>query len=124
MHRVLRAFAVPAPEPKIAWFEKPVVQDNMPWVVLGVVVLAAMLAGWLLMRKHKVQATALTRALANATRVLGGETARPVVEGGELLPDAAVQLVDYSEKLGTTRGLVDSDADRATAVARQMLAAT
>ena len=41
-----------------------------------------------------------------------------------LTPATALQLVDYSAKLDTTRGIVSDDADRATAVARQMLAAT
>jgi hypothetical protein len=44
------------------------------------------------------------------------------VDGGDLTPAAPPRLVDYSEKLGATRDLVDSDADRASAVARQMLA--
>ena len=46
------------------------------------------------------------------------------IDGGELGPAAYALLVDYRAKLGVTRGLVDDDADRATAVARQMLAAT
>ncbi len=46
------------------------------------------------------------------------------IDGGELGPAAYAMLVDYRAKLGATRGLVDDDADRATAVARQMLAAT
>jgi flagellar M-ring protein FliF len=117
----LRSFAAPPPEPKTAWFEKPAVADNMPWIVLSVVVLLAAIGGWWLMRRHKTKATVLTRALANA---LTGMPTQSVVEGGELTPAAAAQIVDYSEKLGATRELVDSDADRATAVARQMLAAT
>jgi flagellar M-ring protein FliF len=123
----LRSFAAPPPEPKTAWFEKPAVADNMPWIVLAVVVLVAAIGGWWLMRRHRIKATALTRALANATaaasRALTGE-ARPTIDGGELAPEPAKQLLDYSEKLGATRELVESDADRATAVARQMLAAT
>jgi flagellar M-ring protein FliF len=123
----LRSFASPVPEPKTAWFEKPAVADNMPWIVLAGVVVAAALGGWWLMRRHKIKATALTRALANATaaasRALGVE-ARSAIDGGDLAPAPAKQLVDYSEKLGATRELVESDADRATAVARQMLAAT
>ncbi|MFZ4689561.1 MAG: flagellar basal-body MS-ring/collar protein FliF [Polymorphobacter sp.] len=126
----LRRFAPPPAEPRVAWFEKPAVQDNVPYIALGVVVLLAVLVTVLLMRKHKRQATALTTALAAAvattSKALGVTPveAPPPVNGGDLVPAPAIQLVDYSEKLGTTRGLVDSDADRATAVARQMLAAT
>jgi flagellar M-ring protein FliF len=127
----LRGFAPPPAEAAARWFDKPAVQDNMPWIVLAVVVLAAAIGGALLLRRHRTQATTLTRALAAAAASTGkafgvnlaGETAAPV-DGGDLAPAASLQLVDYTEKLGTTRGLVESDADRATAVARQMLAAS
>jgi flagellar M-ring protein FliF len=46
------------------------------------------------------------------------------IDGGTLGPAAYALLVDYRAKLGATRELVDGDADRATAAARQMLAAS
>lgn len=51
------------------------------------------------------------------------ETPLPI-DGGALGPAAYALLVDYRAKLGATRELVDGDADRATAAARQMLAAS
>ena len=60
---------------------------------------------------------------SGAGSVAGGGTSDSI-DGGELGPAAYALLVDYRAKLGVTRGLVDDDADRATAVARQMLAAT
>ena len=108
----LRAFAAPAPEPLLPWYEKPVVQDYAPMIGLAVLLLAG--AGAYIWRSRK-QAKLASVAVAEAA----------AIDGGELTPEAggpAARLVDYSEKLGTTRGLVESDADRATAVARQMLA--
>jgi flagellar M-ring protein FliF len=52
------------------------------------------------------------------------DDAAAAIDGGELGPAAYALLVDYRAKLGVTRGLVDDDADRATAVARQMLASS
>jgi hypothetical protein len=54
----------------------------------------------------------------------GTEPATSPIDGGTLGPAAYALLVDYRAKLGATRELVDGDADRATAVARQMLAAS
>ncbi len=51
------------------------------------------------------------------------DTAQPI-DGGTLGPAAYALLVDYRAKLGATRALVDGDADRATAAARQMLGAS
>ena len=72
--------------------------------------------------------------LAASAAVMAGTTAQngagsanggtAPIDGGELGPAAYALLVDYRAKLGVTRGLVDDDADRATAGARQMLAAT
>lgn len=104
----LRAFAVPAPEAEVAWFEKPAVTQTAPWLALVVVAVLAAVAGWTVLRRRKAVVAELPL----------------VVEGGELVAESPVMALDYSEKLGTTRGLVDSDADRATAAARQMLAAT
>lgn len=107
----MRAFAVPVPEPAVAWYEKPVVQQGLPWLAMAVVAAVLGGGGWLVMRRRAPVA----------------EVVRGLVEGGELVPEAVAveaEPLDYSGKLGTTRGLVDSDADRATAVARQMLAAT
>ncbi len=47
----------------------------------------------------------------------------PPIDGGSLGPAAYALLVDYRAKMAATRELVSDDADRATAVARQMLAA-
>ena len=47
-----------------------------------------------------------------------------VIDGGDLGPAAYALLVDYRAKLGWARDAVDNDADRASAVARQMLAAS
>lgn len=52
------------------------------------------------------------------------DAAAPPIDGGTLGPTAYGLLVDYRAKLGATRDLVNDDADRATAVARQMLAAS
>lgn len=109
----LRSFAVPAPEPLVPWYEKPVVQDYAP--LIGVAVLLLVGAGVYVWRSRRQGKAAATSA----------ETA--TTDGGELVPGHGAttpRLVDYSEKLGTTRGLVEIDADRATAVARQMLATT
>jgi flagellar M-ring protein FliF len=108
----LRSFAAPAPEPLVPWYEKPVVQDYAPLIGVAVLLLAG--AGAYIWRSRK-QARAAAQAAADMAPV----------DGGELVPGSvapAPRLVDYSEKLGTTRGLVETDADRATAVARQMLA--
>lgn len=113
----LRAFAPPEPEPLKTWYEKPVVQDNVPMIGVAALLLIGGVIAGLMMRKRK-QAAALVTAPA-----VPDDDAAPI-DGGMLTPAAAIQLVDYSEKLGTTRGLVDDDADRASAVARQMLAAT
>ncbi|KPF77576.1 hypothetical protein IP88_05905, partial [alpha proteobacterium AAP81b] len=51
-----------------------------------------------------------------------GEAPRATVDGGDLTP-APPAAIDYRAKLGSARDLVDADADRATAVARQMLGA-
>ncbi len=113
----LRAFAAPPPEPLISWYEKPVVRDNAPVTGLALLLLVGGVIAALTMRKRSKSAV-----LAPTARAAPDGGAAPV-DGGVLAPAAAIRLVDYSEKLGTTRGLVDHDADRATAVARQMLAA-
>lgn len=106
----LRSFATPPPEPVASWYEKPAVQDNAPVIGVALVLLiAGLLAAVMLRKRNKPAATPAAGA--------------PPIDGGVLSPPAHIQLVDYSEKLGTTRGLVDDDADRASAVARQMLAA-
>ncbi len=115
----LRAFAAPTPEPLQPWYEKPAVQDYAPLIGLAVLLMAG--AGAYVWRSRK-QAK-LAAAAAAAGIAAAGEAG--IVDGGDLNPGSSgptPRLVDYSEKLGTTRGLVDSDADRATAVARQMLA--
>ena len=130
----LRGFAPPPAEPVEAWFQAPVVKDNAPYVAIAVLVAGGIIA-LVLMRRRKAAAVAISATLADGAAGLKpavpGDPSvsvpdgmAPVVDGGTLSPAAAMQLVDYSAKLGTTRDLVDDDADRATAVARQMLAAT
>ncbi|GGE20700.1 flagellar M-ring protein [Polymorphobacter glacialis] len=102
-----RRFAVPAAEPAPAWYEAPAVRDYAPWGVVAIVVLVGGIAAFVVMRRRRLAAAAIVPA---------------IVDGGDLAP-VADQAIDYSVKLGTTRGLVHDDADRATAVARQMLAA-
>jgi flagellar M-ring protein FliF len=60
----------------------------------------------------------------NAPDAEGEADTPPLIDGGTLGPAAYGLLVDYRAKLGATRELVNDDADRATAVARQMLAAS
>ncbi|WP_426165119.1 flagellar basal-body MS-ring/collar protein FliF [Sandarakinorhabdus sp. DWP1-3-1] len=102
----LRGFAVPTPEPLQPWYEKPAVKDYAPLAALALPLLVGGVIAALRFRRRAVPALA------------------DPIDGGELMPvGEAVPGIDYSEKLGTTRGLVTADADRATAVARQMLAA-
>ena len=124
----LRGFAPPPAEPARPWFRQPAVADNAPWIAIAVLVAGGAVTAVLLRRRKAAAA-----ATAIAAPVIGpdGEfiatapdLASPLVDGGMLTPAAAMQLVDYSAKLGTTRTLVNDDADRATAVARQMLAAS
>ena len=61
---------------------------------------------------------------SNSAAEAGEAAVPPPIDGGTLGPAAYALLVDYRAKLGATRELVDDDADRATAVARQMLAAS
>jgi flagellar M-ring protein FliF len=111
----LRSFAAPAPEPLHPWYEAPVLQDNAPMIGLAVLLLIGGV-GYVLYSRRKGKAVAVPADNSGA-----------IIDGGDLAPGSAAatpRLVDYSEKLGTTRGLVETDADRATAVARQMLATT
>lgn len=110
----LRSFAAPPPEPVTSWYEKPAVHDYAPAIGVALLLLIAGVFAAVTLRKRNK--AAVVAALPTATG------AAPV-DGGILSPAAPIRLVDYSEKLGTTRGLVDDDADRASAVARQMLAA-
>ncbi len=104
----LRGFALPTPEPFTPWYEKPAVQNYAPTVGMALLLVVGAAIGVLQLRRR--------RAVA--------ETAAVTVDGGDLVAAPAPRIVDYSEKLGQTRGLVTADADRATAVARQMLGAT
>lgn len=110
---VLRDFAVPAAAPEPAWFETPVVRDYAPWGVVAVLLLlGGGMAVWRWRKGVKAAEAAALRAMIAP------------VDGGVLVPEAAglPPLLDYSGKLGATRELVTGDADRATAVARMMLA--
>ncbi len=123
----LRAFAPPPAEPVARWFDKPVVQDNMPWLVAGGAVLTGVIGGiFALVRARRARARALVVPVAAVPDDAGvGEAYAPPrrdpVDGGDLTPPPP-RIVDYSQKLGATRDLVNDDADRASAVARQMLA--
>ena len=69
--------------------------------------------------------------MAGATGGTGADDSQPAdtglqptsIDGGTPGPAAYALLVDYRAKMAITRELVSDDADRATAVARQMLAA-
>ncbi len=145
----LRGFAAEPAAPR-AWYQQPVVEQTMPWALLGLGVVAVLAIGVLLFRRRRRAAALLAAATADAEtgevgvqapRLAAGEsragmaeagavaeapgaTAPATVDGGDLAAAPPPALVDYREKLGSARELVDSDADRATAVARQMLAAT
>lgn len=114
----LRSFVTPAAEPLTSWYEKPVVQDNAPMIGLAALLLIVGVIAALMMHRRKPV------VMGRAVDGLASDNGLAPIDGGILTPASAIQLVDYSEKLGTTRGLVDDDADRASAVARQMLAAT
>lgn len=104
-----RTFAAPAPEAPVPMIEQ--VRQQAPLIGLGLLVLV-LLAGaavWAWRRRRASRAS------------LAEVTVPAPVDGGDLIPASAA--VDYGTKLGQTRSLVDSDADRATAVARQMLIA-
>lgn len=119
---VLRDFASPAAEPALDWYEKPVVRDYAP---LGLGALLLLLGGgfaaWRWRKGAKARAAAEQAALRAA--IGRGESA---VDGGDLTPkpgqNGLAPMLDYSGKLGATRELVTGDTDRATAVARMMLA--
>ncbi|MEY2884300.1 MAG: hypothetical protein RL490_2024 [Pseudomonadota bacterium] len=136
----LRTFAPPPAEPKPNWFKSPDVRDNVPLIAGAVLALVGLIVAGILMLKARraraaaaeasARAAAAERALAAgdvalAAAIAAGTVPTPaVVDGGELMPAPLPRLIDYSEKLGATRELVNDDADRATAVARQMLAAS
>ncbi len=121
---VLRDFAALEPEPEAAWFEKPVVRDYAP---LGLVALLVLVGGGYAAWRWRKNAKAKVAAEAAALRaVIGQDEAAGPVDGGDLSAAPVVPglapLLDYSGKLGATRELVTGDTDRATAVARMMLA--
>ena len=134
----LRSFAPLPAEPAVPWFRAPAVADNAPYVAIAILVVGGGIVLLLLRRRKAVAATAVSTTGGAAVPGAGGAVAgrdgdvlatipdslAPLIDGGMLTPAGAMQLVDYSAKLGTTRSLVNDDADRATAVARQMLAAT
>ncbi len=116
---VLRDFAAPAAAPELSWFEKPVVRDYAPMGLVALLVVVGGVFSLMRWRRAGVQRKAME---AEALRA-----AIAPLDGGTLTPDAArahglPPLLDYSGKLGATRELVTGDTDRATAVARMMLA--
>jgi flagellar M-ring protein FliF len=121
---VLRDFADVEAEPEAVWYEKPLVRDYAPLGLMALLVLVGGgFAGWRWRKGVKA------RALADAAAVrvaIGQDGAAAPVDGGDLSAQAVVPglppLLDYSGKLGATRELVTGDTDRATAVARMMLA--
>lgn len=121
---VLRDFAALATEPEAAWYEKPVVRDYAP---LGLFALLALLGGGFAFWRWRKAAKLRAAADAAAVRTAIGQDAAAAVDGGNLTASAAAApglapMLDYSGKLGATRDLVTGDTDRATAVARMMLA--
>ncbi len=141
---VLRRFAPPPEEPAPTWFQSPAVTDNWPLILIAAAaVLALGAGGWFAWRLRKIRKARATAALAAAIAppqpgsVDGGDlapqprdaaAADTAVQSREAKRDAALAaaglppLLDYKGKLGATRELVDGDTDRATAVARMMLA--
>jgi flagellar M-ring protein FliF len=137
---VLRDFAGPEAEPVLPWFAPEALRDYTVPIVAGLLLLAAMgFGGWWWWRRKKAVVVAAADGAAAATEPgtapqEGGQLyadlfrpVRPRAAGEEEDEDAPAgkrlpRLIDYSDKLGVTRSLVSGDADRATAVARQMLA--
>jgi flagellar M-ring protein FliF len=137
---VLRDFAGPEAEPVLPWFAPEALRDYTVPIVAGLLLLAAMgFGGWWWWRRKKAVVVAAADGAAAATEPgtapqEGGQLyadlfrpLRPRAAGEEEDEDAPAgkrlpRLIDYSDKLGVTRSLVSGDADRATAVARQMLA--
>ena len=143
-----------AETPALAWYAPAAVADKLPLAIgVGTALIGLGLAAWQWRRSRQalVGAAAAASAAASAatTAVAGaaagaaaglaagaavmaraprseaaGTGAAGLIDGGELGPAAYAMLVDYSAKLGATREIVNDDADRATAAARQMLAAT
>lgn len=104
-----RAFAAPLPDPPVPVIEQVRQQAPLIGLALLIIVLLAGTGIWAWRARR-------------AARASPSDTGTPIpVDGGDLVPVAAA--IDYGAKLGQTRSLVDSDADRATAVARQMLVA-
>ena len=142
----VRAFAPLAAEPVQTWYTPSSVANHVPVLIgAGTALLGLGLAVWQWQRSRQAliaaggaasaAATAVAGAAAGAAAGLAAGTAvlarntvaadvPALVDGGELGAAAYAMLVDYSAKLGAPRELVNDDADRATAVARQMLAAT
>lgn len=121
---VLRDFAALEQVPEAAWYEKPVVRDYAP---LGLFALLALLGGGFAFWRWRKAAKQRAVADAAAVRTAIGQDAAAAVDGGNLTASAAAApglapMLDYSGKLGATRDLVTGDTDRATAVARMMLA--
>ncbi|KAB7648324.1 flagellar basal-body MS-ring/collar protein FliF [Polymorphobacter fuscus] len=122
----LRAFAPVAAEPVRAWYAHASVADSMPlFAGVGTALLGLGVAIWQWRRSRRALLAAGAAVMAGSPA--GGAApagAKPAAADGAAEPSPHALLVDYSAKLGATRDLVSDDADRATAVARQMLAAS
>ncbi len=143
---VLRDFATTSEPVPTGWLDAPAVRDNWPFIAGGAALLLAGLGfgAWRWRKGVAAKRSAEAASLETMAGALdGGELRRvpdtilPVkrVPGGAERAGAAAaeeeaevvwagppRLLDYSGKLGATRQLVDGDTDRATAVARMMLA--
>ncbi|WP_439533091.1 flagellar basal-body MS-ring/collar protein FliF [Polymorphobacter sp.] len=128
---VLRDFVAPQEEPSKPWFAPETVRDYTLPIIAALLLLAGIgYGGWRWRASRKARAVAanaphdggtLTASNAEPEAAKSGEPTA-TTETGPAADSPVPRLVDYSEKLDATRSLVSGDTDRATAVARQMLA--
>lgn len=107
---VARTFA-PPPEISVPVWREPLVIEGAKWLAAALVALGILL----LVVRPLVQRFLAERSLA---------AARAAANPQQALPRAEPRLIDYSAKLTEARLLAATDAARATAVARRLLAET